>query len=549
MSRAWYIGGWAVAVAASISLFLASLFLGELNQDEGWYLYAARLVSQGQRPYVDFASTQGPVMPFVYAAAQPLVGSMGVAGGRLFTAVLGFLSLLITAWLAARLAPGGFARGAALAAFVLSGVNVYQCYFTTVVKTYALAGLLLALSFVALSYAARSARWALSAGVLAALATGTRSSAGAVIPIVLGGFLLGGLLRRDTLRRAVAYGAGAAVTLAALFVPFVLRAPQAVWFALMEYHAGRKPGSMTSMLAYKAGFISRLVNAYSVAAFFLLACLVVLYFSRRQAANTQKDALSQPAGALSLATLWTCVAAVTAVHFMTPFPYDDYQVMVFPLAAAAISILLMRAVCILSCQAGEARRQERQWADAVVAVVVAAHLLLACASPMLQGWFVGKRDRIWWPLRKEFPLAKLQRVAKTIRSECGGRPGQTLLTQDAYLAYEAGMALPRGMELGPFSYFPEWSDEKAEACRVLNRPAMLKALWTTDARVAAFSGYGLSIRAPEVSQLTESEQGELWAAVRERYMLYREEPEFGQADTTLRIFVRKEPQAGAGGVR
>ena len=54
---------WIMALVICAGLFSANIFLGGLNQDEGWYLYASRLVSEGKAPYIDFASTQGPVMP------------------------------------------------------------------------------------------------------------------------------------------------------------------------------------------------------------------------------------------------------------------------------------------------------------------------------------------------------------------------------------------------------------------------------------------------------------------------------------------------------
>jgi len=39
-----------VAVLAAVILSAANLYLGDLNQDEGWYLYAAQLVASGQWP-------------------------------------------------------------------------------------------------------------------------------------------------------------------------------------------------------------------------------------------------------------------------------------------------------------------------------------------------------------------------------------------------------------------------------------------------------------------------------------------------------------------
>ena len=63
MKRYWFLAAFGFVVLA-----FAAVWLGALNQDEGWYLYAARLVSEGKTPYRDFFYTQAPVMPIVYAA-------------------------------------------------------------------------------------------------------------------------------------------------------------------------------------------------------------------------------------------------------------------------------------------------------------------------------------------------------------------------------------------------------------------------------------------------------------------------------------------------
>ena len=78
-----------LALALYVALGALNLKWGDLNQDEGWYLYGARLVKEGRVPYRDFAFTQGPVMPYVYAHAQSWVDRWGVAGGRLVTGLLG----------------------------------------------------------------------------------------------------------------------------------------------------------------------------------------------------------------------------------------------------------------------------------------------------------------------------------------------------------------------------------------------------------------------------------------------------------------------------
>ena len=181
----WLVFLWVCALALYVVLGAANLHFGDLNQDEGWYLYAARQVHDGALPYRDFAFTQGPMLPFVYSMAQPLVDRWGVAGGRLFSLLVGFLGALTAAGLAARVAPGDRKRLAALLAFILIAGNVYQSYFTTLVKTYSLCAFFLAAGLLALSGARGRGGWLVCflGGVLLALAAGTRISAGIAMPL------------------------------------------------------------------------------------------------------------------------------------------------------------------------------------------------------------------------------------------------------------------------------------------------------------------------------------------------------------------------------
>ena len=533
---------WLLAIAVAVFLAGANLFLGEPNQDEGWYLYAARLVSQGQKPYVDFASTQGPVMPFVYSLAQPLVDRWGVAGGRAFTILIGFLCSLGAAFLAARLAPAGRRNATAFVAFALVAVNVYQSCFFTVVKTYALTAFLLVLGFLALTWVDRKRAWpaAFLSGLFLSLAAGTRLSAGAVLPVVFLALLVfaRGEGPETNLRAgagvAVSFAAGAALTLCLLFVPFLIRAPESLRFALFDYHAGREAGGLMPLLAYKAGFISRVVQDYFVAMGLLLVVVAVRLSRGRGTGARDGDSV--------VWALWISVLAVTVVHFMAPFPYDDYQVMIYPLFAVGVAVGLMRMAEPVGSPVVSTASQGLIPACKADGYGIGMVVLLLCAasafsSPVNQNWFIGQRDRLWWPIKKSFPMAMLREAGDYIRSIT--KPGDILLTQDAYLAVESGRMLPKGMELGPFCYFPEWSSEKALRRHVLNRDMLMEILENSDAPAAAFSGYGLSIQSPEIRELPVEEQQALRAAVEKRYQLVRTIETFGHAETTLKVYKRK----------
>ena len=114
-----------------------------------------------------------------------------------------------------------------------------------------------------------------------------------------------------------------------------------------------------------------------------------------------------------------------------------------------------------------------------------------------------------------------------------------MLTQDTYLAVEAGMRVPEGMEMGPFGYFPELSDEDAAKFKVLNKRMMLSLLERAPCLVAAVSGYGFAIRAPKMDRVPEDDVQLLWTALSRNYDRIEEIADFGQQSTTLQIFKRR----------
>jgi len=536
------------AVAA---MYVVAILLGDVNQDEGWYLYASRLVHEGKHPFLDFASTQGPVMAYVYGLAYPLTAALGVAGGRVFTAVLGGMTILLASLLAARIAfrsGGRPAAGlAALLAGGLLGLDLYHVYFTSLVKTYGLAGLLTVLGFLGLERALMAAeRRDAAGGVRAfafgaaaagffAVAAGTRLSAGVLLPGVwlpLAVMHLRGDGHRNGGLLPVLAGmlAGGTAALTAVYLPFFLAAPESLAFGLLEYHAGRQVGGVAVLLAYKAGFLLRLAAAYFPA--FVLGALGLA--GQLCAGKGGGPPLVDRRLALAMAG---GVAAVTAVHMAAPFPYDDYQVFVMPCLIALAAV----PVAVLPSRLGLTSRQR----SALAAGALALMLVHSASSPLLQSWVTAGRDRIWWPLRTESPLQGLRRAAAAVRDAAGSADdgaNDLLLTQDTYLAVEARMRVPEGMELGPFCFFPGLDDRMAARYHVLNESRLVALIGSRAAAVAAFSGYGLAIRAPEVTALDEETAGRLENSLLSHYAPLMRMENFGQGETTLRILKRRSDQ-------
>ena len=502
---------WAVVLVLALVLSAANLWFGLLNQDEGWYLYAALETTRGHLPYRDFFFTQGPVLPVVYGWLAPLWAQYGVAGGRMLTLLLGLSGGALTALLAARAVAREQRMAAGILAFAFTAANVYHSYFTTIPKTYALAICLLLAGYLVLMAAIRPGRgWlAVVAGLLLAGAAGARLSLGALLAVT-GFWLLG--QRRKLGWTWFWFGLGGAAGLALVYGPSLVSAPEQFFFA-NSFHTAREGGRD---LLFMAGSVSRCMRGYLPLALFAAALVAWRLWSPR---------LAEPAAELAgprWTTLWLAsFATVFAVQLLSPYPYDDYQVPVMPLFAAAVAVGAVYATSAVLRLA-------------LVWVAVAGALLAAISSPINQDWFIVRQDRFWVVKRTPSDLAKLQRTGKTIRENSpSDRP---LLTQDTYLAVEAQRRVPAGFEMGPFGYFPDLDDATAARCHVLNRAGMLRTLRQTDAPLAAFSGYALAIGAPSMCELPPDAQAELWQAVADRYDRIETVADFGQGATKLGIW-------------
>src|SRR5437870_8877813 len=135
---------YALILGAIFSLYalctLRLVVMGNLNHDEGYYLYTARLACQGSVPYRDFAFFQAPLLLYVYGLPQALVGG-SLYAGRLTSFVLGAATLVLVGALARRLA-GKLA--ALIATALLVATSTFDWVFTTT-RTEPLTGCLVAL--------------------------------------------------------------------------------------------------------------------------------------------------------------------------------------------------------------------------------------------------------------------------------------------------------------------------------------------------------------------------------------------------------------------
>jgi hypothetical protein len=244
------------------------------------------------------------------------------------------------------------------------------------------------------------------------------------------------------------------------------------------------------------------------------------------------------ADAAGRATMWALGLGFAAVFFLqlsAPFPYDDYQVPVMGMLAVAVS-----AWFAASRDPAEAPRAGDRWFVVLVACGI------SFVSPLLQEWATYSQDRFWSQKKDMTEMAKLRRMGREI--ECLDPGGGTLLTQDLYLAVETGRNVPAGLEMGPFSYFPDCPSGKARDLHVMNRELMEKLLESAPCPLAACSGYAFAIAAPSCEETPFSEQKRFFEILKKNYELADTEPKFGQNATTLLVLKRRsrrdEPRSG-----
>ncbi|MEX1007238.1 MAG: hypothetical protein WD271_05270 [Acidimicrobiia bacterium] len=215
------IGG--VALFGLVSL--AFVVRGRLNADEGWYLYAGRLVWRGEIPFRDFSFTQMPLVPYVYGLFQLPEPSLYV--GRLVSFAFATTAVALSVRVAWREA--GRASAAAVAVLCLAFPT--GIYNLTLTKTYALVAFLLAAILAALTSPGRRT---FTFPVATAAATGLALTRTSGIPLAC--FVVAYAIWRAP-DRVTRWRAAIVPAIGAIFAgTLVLLDPSAARFGLSTFH-------------------------------------------------------------------------------------------------------------------------------------------------------------------------------------------------------------------------------------------------------------------------------------------------------------------------
>ena len=504
----------ALALAFLIAAFVAVLAVwwGAVNQDEGWYLYAARLVGEGKMPYRDFFFTQGPVLPFIYSALPV----HGLLSGRLVTFAFSLLATFTAIALARGFVSPERRKAVSVTVFAMLACNLYHVYFTTIPKTYAIGALFVMVGFLLLSRG-----WHFLAAMSFAFASGTRIS----LVLILGVIGVALLATRFRELKWLWFGLGGVFGLFIVYGLFAID-PQSLrgLLAAQAYHAGR--GGFDPFFA--AGAVSRLARGYLALGAVLFAAMSL---SRSHSELPHVRHWGEREVASPVPVMWMMglsFAAVFLLQMSAPFPYDDYEVPIMPLLVVLISVWYVN------------RSADVHGGGSHLWFPVLAAGMCAFASPLVQDWMTYGQDRFWSLKKDKSELAQMREVARRLEALDPG--GDMLLTQDLYLAVEMGRKVPEGLEMGPFSYFPSFTTEEAEALHVMNGERLEALIDSAPCPLAAYSGYGFAIEVPKGTQTPVEVRRKFGDLLLRKYRYAGKVDRFGQNHTMLQFFTRKDGQ-------
>lgn len=217
-----------------------------VDGDEGYFLYAARLVQAGKLPYADFFYPQMPLMPYLWGWGLWPLGVSWISG-RLFTALLATLTALAFLALARRRIAKPWVAGALFAAYLASDFGLE---WAVAVKTYMPTVLMLELAWLAaLERPAGGSEleegqgggksgllWGVS-GLLAAGALLVRLTVEPLLPLMLGALIWDAhRAKRPWRGKALCWLTGLALGLTPLLF-FWLKDPFAFVYDNWRYHA------------------------------------------------------------------------------------------------------------------------------------------------------------------------------------------------------------------------------------------------------------------------------------------------------------------------
>ena len=335
----------------SVALLFTAAFLGALvvvcspwHDDEGFYMYAMRGISEGKLPYFDFFHNQPPLMILLFSPIVKIVGaSVSVAVGmKLAMLAIGLAGVVVCWWHFMK-------RGEVVSAVVyvtLIALNLPFIFLLSTIKSYSLTVLFTACALYVLLNYKPSIGSAIAFGALAGLAGVTRLPLVPVVGCLALYYLLTDGVNKKSIIHAGAACAAGAIAFWIVLIPFFLKDPSIVWYNIVTVN---KLGNADVMEIDTAQFSDPVFIIKGLVYFFIKAtrdygvilaivAWVGLYpvLHIRQATHVATLRAAGQRYATEIVTM-LAGAMIVGLHVIRPQPYNEYIAFSIPLLTFSIA--------------------------------------------------------------------------------------------------------------------------------------------------------------------------------------------------------------------
>jgi len=502
---------------------LVYVFLGNNNRDEGWYLYASRLVYEGKVPYRDFPYFQMPLLPYIYGLPQLLFGP-SILVGRLTSFAFSLITVGTGVYLAQRIA----GRGAALLflAFTIVNPNVMWTYTTT--RTEPLVTPLVMLSLLFLLKQRRSTIDLVLAPSLMLWAATVRFT---VMPAFAAVLIFSLYQARKNGRQwdSILALVGFQV-LVLIVVPLALTGEKMVFnvWSSQEFRTDQWVNwglPLGVLLRNKALFIPPLMATFPLAIVLTVSMTAFLISMWRGGWRPALAGLGEwPTAHLAM----LCLAALVFLpHLALASLQTFYFVPAFPILALMAAAAVHRLGSVLS------PNPER----VILPSLVGALLLIEALA--FASYFPSVLNTV------DPDIRELHDVGSYLKSAVP--PDKRVVTFDTSVVVEANRRVPHGLEMDVFSFWPGLKTSDARHYGVVNGEILQELVADENTGAIVVGDYDqqtLSLVAPRAEEAVSHEQEpavfRLLPAMRGKYDLVKEYRSFGQFRGKIQIYLRTE---------
>jgi len=273
---------WTIAILALTPLFIAISLNRLIDGDEGFYLMAAKLITQGRLLYLDFFYPQMPALPYIYATWFKLSGETWIAG-RILSALFAIFTGVLIFWFLKKRIENNAISLLILLLYVCSSL-VFGWYL--VVKTYSISTFFLVLAI--LLFLNRTSKFnfflIFFSGLALGMATEIRLFFAGVLPIFLAAIYLEQFDIREKVIRILWFLTGFLVALTpALYL--LISQPDIFIFNNLAYHSLRTEGGLIGNIGQKFKVIEQLLGSRtfhaSIHSLQFLILVILFWMTRR----------------------------------------------------------------------------------------------------------------------------------------------------------------------------------------------------------------------------------------------------------------------------